>query len=127
MITLREMGNLSVTDIDTHAVAKTATITRATYKLQDDGLVNIFTSQKDGRVSIGELTEKGKLTIVDMAGAENTIQIQVQFLPNHQHQAVHHSVPALQEFQQEVFQYSGKLPPFLFVLVGHQAVRANVI
>jgi DNA-binding MarR family transcriptional regulator len=63
MITLREMGNLSVTDIDTHAVAKIATITRATYKLQDDGLVNIFTSQKDGRVSIGELTEKGKLTI----------------------------------------------------------------
>ena len=62
-MTLREMGKLSVTDIATHAVAKAPTITRTTYKLQDDGLVNIFTSQKDGRVSIVKLTEKGKLTI----------------------------------------------------------------
>jgi DNA-binding MarR family transcriptional regulator len=59
MLILREHGALSVSEIATHAVAKMPTITKATYKLQGDGLVEIKTSETDGRVSIVVLTEKG--------------------------------------------------------------------
>ena len=59
MLILREQGALSVSEIATHAVAKMPTITKSTYKMQTDGLVDIKTSDKDGRVSIVMLTEKG--------------------------------------------------------------------
>jgi DNA-binding MarR family transcriptional regulator len=63
LMILKEMGTLSVSDIATHAVAKTPTITRATYKLQSEGLVEISTSTTDGRVSIVKLTDKGQETL----------------------------------------------------------------
>jgi DNA-binding MarR family transcriptional regulator len=59
LMILRENGTLSVSDIATHAVAKTPTITRATYKLQNEGHVVISTSEKDGRISMVELTDSG--------------------------------------------------------------------
>ena len=63
LMILREVGTLSVSEIATHAVAKTPTITRATYKMQAEGLVIISTSEKDGRVSMVKLTEKGEEAI----------------------------------------------------------------
>ena len=63
LMILRENGTLSVSDIATHAVAKTPTITRATYKLQKEGHVTISTSEKDGRISMVQLTESGQETI----------------------------------------------------------------
>jgi DNA-binding MarR family transcriptional regulator len=63
LMILREMGTLSVSHIATHAVAKTPTITRATYKLQTEGLVIISTSEKDGRVSMVKLTASGEEAI----------------------------------------------------------------
>jgi DNA-binding MarR family transcriptional regulator len=63
LMILREVGKLSVSDIARHAVAKTPTITRATYKLRDEGYLKIFTSEDDGRVSIVELTDQGKEAI----------------------------------------------------------------
>ncbi|GAB2708661.1 MarR family winged helix-turn-helix transcriptional regulator [Aliiglaciecola aliphaticivorans] len=66
LMILREMGTLSVSEVATHAVAKTPTITRATYNLQEKELVLIRTSKNDGRVSIVELTEKGKTVIANI-------------------------------------------------------------
>lgn len=63
LMILREMGTLSVSNIATHALAKTPTITRATYRLQTEGHVVISTSEKDGRVSMVELTPVGEKTI----------------------------------------------------------------
>jgi DNA-binding MarR family transcriptional regulator len=59
MLILREHGALSVSDISAHASQKMPTITKATYKLQTAGLVHIKTCEKDGRVSIVVLTDKG--------------------------------------------------------------------
>jgi len=70
LMILRQMGKLSVTEVATHAVAKTSTITRATYNLQEKELVIISTSKNDGRVSIVELTDKGKVVIASII--ENT-------------------------------------------------------
>lgn len=63
LMILKECGRLSVTDITNHAVSKTPTITRATYKIQEQGLVNISTSELDARVSMVEITEQGLATI----------------------------------------------------------------
>lgn len=70
LMILREVGALSVSEVATHAVAKTPTITRATYSLQEKSLVLIRTSRDDGRVSIVELTEKGREVITSII--ENT-------------------------------------------------------
>ena len=66
LLILREEGALSVTDIAAHAVAKMPTITKSTYKLQADNLVEIKTCDKDGRVSIVVLTEKGIEAVSDI-------------------------------------------------------------
>lgn len=63
LLILREEGALSVTDIASHAVVKMPTITKSTYKLQAEGMVEIKTCDKDGRVSIVVLTEKGSETV----------------------------------------------------------------
>jgi DNA-binding MarR family transcriptional regulator len=52
-----------VSHIATHAVPKTPTITKATYKLQTEGFVSIFTSETDARVSIIKLTDSGEEVI----------------------------------------------------------------
>ncbi|GGF63403.1 MarR family winged helix-turn-helix transcriptional regulator [Alteromonas lipolytica] len=57
---LNERGCLSVTELATHAVAKTPTITKAIYKMQEDSIVEIFPSKTDGRVSMVLLTPKGR-------------------------------------------------------------------
>jgi len=66
LMILRENGTLSVSNIATHAVAKTPTITRATYKLQTEGHVIISTSDKDGRISMVELTDSGRRAIAEV-------------------------------------------------------------
>lgn len=66
LLILREQGALSVTDIASHAVVKMPTITKSTYKLQVEGLVQIKTSPSDGRVSIVVLTEKGETAVSDI-------------------------------------------------------------
>lgn len=66
LLILREQGALSVTDIAAHAVVKMPTITKSTYKLQADELVQIKTSDNDRRVSIVVLTEKGEQAVSDI-------------------------------------------------------------
>jgi len=66
LLILREQGALSVTDIAAHAVVKMPTITKSTYKMQTEGLVQIKTSDNDRRVSIVVLTEKGSKAVSDI-------------------------------------------------------------
>ncbi len=66
LLILREQGALSVTDIAAHAVVKMPTITKSTYKLQADNLVQIKTCDKDRRVSIVVLTDKGAKAVSDI-------------------------------------------------------------
>ena len=60
IVILNERGCLSVSELATHAVAKTPTITKAIYKMQDESIVEIFPSKTDGRVSMVLLTAKGR-------------------------------------------------------------------
>lgn len=66
LMLLREHGDLSVSDIANHAAVKTPTITKAAYKLQKEGLLSIYTSEADARVSIVSLSAKGGDTVVDV-------------------------------------------------------------
>jgi len=63
LMILKEQGPISVSDIATHAVAKTPTITKASYKLQQEELLEITTSEEDARVSMVALTNKGLETV----------------------------------------------------------------
>ncbi len=56
---LRENGELSMSDIATHAVARLPTITKTVYKLQEQGLVIVKPSPEDARVSMVTITPAG--------------------------------------------------------------------
>jgi len=60
---LREHGDLSITEITTHAVSRLPTITKTVYKMQERGLVEINPHKEDGRVSIVNITQEGINTI----------------------------------------------------------------
>lgn len=63
---LRVHGELSISQIAEHAVAKLPTITKIVYRMQDEGLVAVKTSESDGRVSVVDLTAKGNQAIDDV-------------------------------------------------------------
>lgn len=52
-------GELSISDIAEHALAKLPTITKIVYRMRDEGLVEVNTSETDGRVTVVSLTVKG--------------------------------------------------------------------
>lgn len=56
---LKEHGELSITDLATHAISKLPTITKIVYKMKDEGLVNVEALASDGRVTIVSITKKG--------------------------------------------------------------------
>lgn len=56
---VRIHGELSISQIAEHAIGKLPTITKIVYRMQDEGLVVVKTSDQDGRVSLVSLTEKG--------------------------------------------------------------------
>ena len=60
---LREHGDLSITEIATHAVSRLPTTTKTVYKMQERGLVEIRSHKDDGRVSVVKITEEGVKTI----------------------------------------------------------------
>lgn len=59
LMILKEYGQLSMTEISTHTVAKLSTITKTIYRMQDDGLVKTSYSLVDGRVTEVVLTKAG--------------------------------------------------------------------
>lgn len=56
---LKIHGEMSISDICQHAVAKLPTITKIVYRMQDKKLVTVKNSSKDGRVSIVTITSQG--------------------------------------------------------------------
>lgn len=63
---LRENGTLSMTEVAKHAVGRLPTITKAVYKMQERGWVEIRQSDSDGRVTLVSITSEGLETIVEV-------------------------------------------------------------
>jgi DNA-binding MarR family transcriptional regulator len=59
LMLLKKHGEMSISDICIHAVAKIPTITKIMYRMKNDLLVSISTSKKDARVSIVTITDNG--------------------------------------------------------------------
>lgn len=56
---LKEHSELSMSEIAGHAVAKLPTTTKIVYRMREEGLVNLSTSPRDGRVTLVSLTPQG--------------------------------------------------------------------
>jgi DNA-binding MarR family transcriptional regulator len=63
---LRVYKELSISQIADHAIGKLPTITKIVYRMQDEGLVAVSTSESDGRVSVVRLTEKGYAVVEEV-------------------------------------------------------------
>lgn len=70
---LRENGAISVSEIATHAALRMSTITKAVYKMQDNGLVTVKPSEEDARVSIVSITPQGHKAITTVISATQKI------------------------------------------------------
>ncbi|WP_198937848.1 MarR family winged helix-turn-helix transcriptional regulator [Pelomonas sp. KK5] len=60
LMILNEQGASSISDIALHAVAKLSTVTKTVYRIQDEGLVTTGTSKQDARVTVVDITSKGR-------------------------------------------------------------------
>lgn len=60
LMILHEHGQLSMSDIAVHTVAKLSTITKIVYRMQEADLVVAVPSDEDRRVTEVELTEQGE-------------------------------------------------------------------
>lgn len=66
---LHEQGVSSVSDIAVHAVAKLSTMTKTVYRMKADDLLITFTSENDGRVTMVDLTEAGRMRLLRVKDA----------------------------------------------------------
>lgn len=64
ILSTNAFGEASITDIAKLATLKLTTATKAVYRLVDDGIVEVFSSAHDERISMVKLTDKG-LQLVD--------------------------------------------------------------
>ncbi|KWQ03746.1 MarR family transcriptional regulator [Acinetobacter harbinensis] len=53
----------SITEIANLSTLKLTTATKAVYRLVEDGIVEVFSSEVDERISMVKLTEKGKMLV----------------------------------------------------------------
>lgn len=60
LMILKEQGASSMSDIALHAVAKLSTVTKAVYRIQEEGLVETSTSPQDARVTLVKITAAGR-------------------------------------------------------------------
>lgn len=73
------LGQASITDIANLSTTKLTTATKAVYRLVEDGIVEVFSSETDERISMVRLTEKGQemvekinqISIVALSGILN--------------------------------------------------------
>jgi DNA-binding MarR family transcriptional regulator len=56
---LRSYGKLSMTEISKHAVGRLPTVTKAVYRMQELGFVEITQNEEDKRVTMVEITPEG--------------------------------------------------------------------
>lgn len=66
---LDEQGVSSMSDIAVHAVAKLSTMTKTVYRMKADDLLITFTSENDGRVTMVDLTEAGRMRLLRVKDA----------------------------------------------------------
>lgn len=63
LLTIKEQGEPSISEISVHAIAKLSTVTKIIYRMKADGLVSTNTCSNDGRVTQVSLTESGHQAI----------------------------------------------------------------
>lgn len=64
ILSTNALGEASITDISNLSTLKLTTATKAVYRLVEDGIVEVFSSATDERISMVKLTDKG-LTLVE--------------------------------------------------------------
>lgn len=64
ILSTNALGEASITDISNLSTLKLTTATKAVYRLVEDGIVEVFSSATDERISMVKLTDKG-LSLVE--------------------------------------------------------------
>ena len=59
ILSANALGQASITEIANLSTLKLTTATKAVYRLVEDGIVEVFSSEQDERISMVKLTEKG--------------------------------------------------------------------
>lgn len=80
ILSANALGQASITEIANLSTTKLTTTTKAVYRLVDDGIVEVFSSKEDERISMVRLTEKGvglveqinQISIVTLSGILNS-------------------------------------------------------
>lgn len=80
ILSANALGQASITEIANLSTTKLTTTTKAVYRLVDDNIVEVFSSQEDERISMVRLTEKGvalveqinQISIVTLSGILNS-------------------------------------------------------
>lgn len=63
LLTVEALGEPNITEIANFAYMKLTTTTKSVYKLQEQGLLTCFSSPKDERITIVNLTSEGRKVI----------------------------------------------------------------
>ena len=79
ILSTNALGEASITDIANLSTLKLTTATKAVYRLVEDGIVEVFSSATDERISMVKLTDKGlnlveqinQISAVTLAGILN--------------------------------------------------------
>ena len=80
ILSTNALGQASITDIANLSTTKLTTATKAVYRLVEDGIVEVFSSESDERISMVKLTHKGQelvekinqISIVTLSGILNS-------------------------------------------------------
>lgn len=80
ILSTNALGQASITDIANLSTTKLTTATKAVYRLVEDGIVEVFSSESDERISMVKLTDKGQelvekinqISIVTLSGILNS-------------------------------------------------------
>ena len=73
LLSLKEQGELSISEISVHAIAKLSTVTKIVYRMKADGLVDTNTCSNDGRVTQVSLTQTGRQAVQQAQAATHGI------------------------------------------------------
>lgn len=66
LLTIETLNEPNITEIANFAYTKLTTATKSIYKLQEQGLVSCYSSEKDERITMVKLTEQGEEIIAKL-------------------------------------------------------------
>ncbi|KQG05327.1 MarR family transcriptional regulator, partial [Acinetobacter baumannii] len=92
ILSTNALGEASITDIANLSTLKLTTATKAVYRLVEDGIVEVYSSTADERISMVKLTAKGvelveqinQISVVTLAGILNAFSEEELHNLNHQ-------------------------------------------